>query len=254
MARVLLASEGNEIDAGERYIREGMLLGLAEGSVGAQEARRFSDLLGLWPDQTGYRVAVFEPERDAAGLCGALERAGALAVPRLGRVLALMPGDLAVPRPENCPLGVGDTVDRLDALRDSYRGAMARLRGGADRAFAPLSEPVRRALCYLETHFSEPELSLRDLARQAALSENHFCTVFAQEVGQTFVEYLTALRMRRACRLLRQTALLTSEVGYRVGYNDPHYFSALFKRRMGLSPRAYRRQGEAGGMELSREA
>ena len=245
MARVWLSKEDNEIRSGEDYIREGMLLGLVEGSVSAQEAQRFSNLLGLWPAQVGYRVAIFEPERDQTGeLYRALKAMGALTVPRMGRVLALMPGDKAAPRLPGCGVGMGEAVGSLEALKDSYRGALNRLLGAPEACAAPLSEPVGRALRYLEEHFSDPDLSLKDLARQAALSDNHFCTVFAQEVGQTFVEYLTALRMRRACRLLKQTSLLTSEVGYRVGYNDPHYFSALFKRRMGISPRAYRRRSE----------
>ena len=162
MARVWLSKEDNEIHAGEIYIREGMLLGLVEGSVSIQEAQRFSGLLGLWPAQLGYRVAIFEPEKDQMDkLCQALREAGALMVPRMGRVLALMPGDKAAPRLSGCGVGIGEAVNRLEALKDSYRGALNRLLGVHEACAAPLSEPVSRALSYLEEHFSDPDLSLK---------------------------------------------------------------------------------------------
>jgi two-component system response regulator YesN len=75
-----------------------------------------------------------------------------------------------------------------------------------------------------------------------ALSNNHFCTVFSQEMGITFTEYLTGLRLNRAKELLRTSSLRSSDIAYQVGYNDPHYFSYLFKKNTGLTPRDYRRE------------
>lgn len=59
-------------------------------------------------------------------------------------------------------------------------------------------------------------------------------------MGQSFVEYLTKVRIDKACELLKCTNLRTAEIGESVGYNDPHYFSATFKKIMGQSPKDYK--------------
>ena len=100
---------------------------------------------------------------------------------------------------------------------------------------------IRKARSFIDARFTDPKLTLGDVAAHVALSNNHFCTIFSREMGVTFTEYLTGLRIRRAEELLRGTPMRTGEVAYAVGYNDPHYFSLLFKRRTGLSPRDYRR-------------
>ncbi len=102
---------------------------------------------------------------------------------------------------------------------------------------------IRRAQAYLNEHYQNPGISLHEVARHVALSNNHFCTVFSQEMGITFTECLTGLRLNKAKELLRTTSLRSSEIAYQVGYNDPHYFSYLFKKNTGLTPRDYRREG-----------
>jgi len=86
-------------------------------------------------------------------------------------------------------------------------------------------------------------MTLYDVASHVALSNNHFCTVFSQEMGQTFIEYLTQLRMEKAKALLLATEKRSSDIALEVGYNDPHYFSYLFRKNAGMSPRDFRRAG-----------
>ena len=121
-----------------------------------------------------------------------------------------------------------DILRRAAAYRDS-------------RGSARYGGVIRRARAYIGAHFSESGLTLKDVADHVALSNNHFCTVFSRETGMTFIEYLTEVRIRRAGELLRGTNMRTSEVAYAVGYNDPHYFRYLFKKRTGISPRDCRR-------------
>lgn len=104
---------------------------------------------------------------------------------------------------------------------------------------------IRKAQAFLSEHYHDPNTGLRDVASHVALSNNHFCTVFAQEMGKTFTEYLTDLRLSKAKGLLRTTQLRSSEIAYQVGYNDPHYFSYLFKKNTGVSPREYRREADS---------
>jgi two-component system response regulator YesN len=99
---------------------------------------------------------------------------------------------------------------------------------------------IRKAQAYLNAQYTNPGISLHDVASYVALSNNHFCTVFSQEVGITFTEYLTGLRINKAKELLRSTNLRSSDIAYQIGYNDPHYFSYLFRKTTGMTPGNYR--------------
>ena len=99
---------------------------------------------------------------------------------------------------------------------------------------------IRQAKTYIEHHYGDPELSLNNVAAQANLSASHFSVVFSQETCQTFKEYLTEIRINKAKELLRMTRLRSADIAYQVGYNDPHYFSSVFKKNTGLSPIEFR--------------
>lgn len=101
---------------------------------------------------------------------------------------------------------------------------------------------IRQAKAYIEHHYADPELSLNDVAAQVNLSASHFSAVFSQETCQTFKEYLTEIRINKAKELLRMTPLRSADIAYQVGYNDPHYFSSVFKKTTGLSPIEFRSQ------------
>ena len=100
---------------------------------------------------------------------------------------------------------------------------------------------IRKAKAFIGEHYTNPELTLRQVSNEVAMSNNHFCTIFSQETGVTFTEYITSLRIEKAKELLRDRQMRTSDVSASIGYNDPHYFSYLFKKYTGLSPRDYRR-------------
>ena len=97
---------------------------------------------------------------------------------------------------------------------------------------------------YLAEHFESNDVSLNTVAAQVGVSSSYFSSIFKQETGQSFVEYLTKLRIDKACELLRCTTLRTAEIGELVGYNDPHYFSATFKKVTGVSPKDYKNGGQ----------
>lgn len=101
---------------------------------------------------------------------------------------------------------------------------------------------ARVAKEYMESHFVDPELSLNEVASRVNLSASHFSVVFSQETCQTFKEYLTEIRIKKAKELLRSTSLRAADIAYQVGYNDPHYFSSVFKKNTGLSPIEFRTQ------------
>ena len=100
---------------------------------------------------------------------------------------------------------------------------------------------VSKARAYLSRHFSDPNLMLQDVAGEVHMSQSHFSTIFAQETGITFTQYLTGLRIGKARELLEATDIRSSQIAQEVGYNDAHYFSYLFKKNTGLTPSEYRR-------------
>lgn len=102
------------------------------------------------------------------------------------------------------------------------------------------SNTMDKVIDYINQNYAKDDLSLNEVARIANITPSHFSTVFSKERGVTFVEYLTNLRMKKAKELLRCTSLPSMEIAYRVGYKDPHYFSAQFKKTQGYTPRDYR--------------
>lgn len=103
---------------------------------------------------------------------------------------------------------------------------------------------LKQAVSYIDSHFTEESLSLNQVAREVNISANYLSAVFSQEIGATFTEYVTGKRMDRAKELLRTTDKRSGEVAAAVGYKDPHYFSFLFKKTQGCTPRDYRGGGK----------
>lgn len=99
---------------------------------------------------------------------------------------------------------------------------------------------VETAKRYIQENYSDEELSLNAVSKEVNISPNHFSAVFSQKMGQTFVRYLTDVRLGKAKELLKSTNMRSSEISEAVGYKDPHYFSHLFKKNMGCTPMQYR--------------
>lgn len=100
---------------------------------------------------------------------------------------------------------------------------------------------LTQAIAFIDEHYPDESISLDRVARKVNISPNYFSAMFSQEVGQTFVEYLTNKRIDEAKRILRQTDKRSSEIAFTVGYKDPHYFSFVFKKVSGCTPSEYRR-------------
>lgn len=99
---------------------------------------------------------------------------------------------------------------------------------------------MKKAKTFIDAHYNDPEISLNMVSEVVALSPSHFSTVFSHAVGKTFIEYLTEKRIQEAQLLLKQTNLKLADIALTIGYNDPNYFSFLFRKKTGLSPTEYR--------------
>lgn len=107
---------------------------------------------------------------------------------------------------------------------------------------------IVKATEYIEEHYAEEKLSLQDLCRHVLMSTSHFSLVFKQMTGVTFIEYLTRVRIERAKELLLTTSLKFYEIASKVGYADPNYFSLLFKKHTGKTPREFRERPAREGV------
>lgn len=122
----------------------------------------------------------------------------------------------------------------INLIREARREAGQRQRPQA-------TEELARAKELLDNHYDEA-LSLSFLAQTAGLSTSHFCVEFRKCFGMPPVAYLAEKRMRVAATLLTGTNERVGEIGQKVGYPDPYYFSKRFKAFHGVPPSALRRR------------
>ncbi|RKP51566.1 response regulator [Cohnella endophytica] len=84
------------------------------------------------------------------------------------------------------------------------------------------------------------EITLQEIAQAIGVSQGHLSRMVSKELGNTFTDYLMALRMDKAGEILKMTELKVMDVAKRVGYDNPEYFTRLFKRHFGKTPLEYR--------------
>lgn len=106
--------------------------------------------------------------------------------------------------------------------------------------FLKHSHVISRAEEYVAQEFCDPNISLLSVAKYVGMSSAHFSTIFSQTVGKTFISYLTSMRIEKAKELLAHTDMKLSTIAMEIGYNEPNYFSHVFKKTEGMTPKEYR--------------
>ena len=135
-------------------------------------------------------------------------------------------------------------------LKDGYtlevlKGKLAKLFGEVmtlrdSQTASKYSQVLEEARAFIRGNYAREDISLNTVAARVNISPSYFSSIFSQEMGVTFVEYLTSVRMERAKELLMCSNMKTTEIGYEVGYKDSHYFGYLFKKTVGCTPKEYR--------------
>ncbi|MCI9384521.1 MAG: response regulator [Lachnospiraceae bacterium] len=100
---------------------------------------------------------------------------------------------------------------------------------------------VTEAKKYLYEHFREPDMELNLVARSIGISPAYLSRLMKQELGMSFKDFLTSLRINEAIVLMRSTGCSINEIADMVGYKSQHYFSTVFKNSMGISPSEHRK-------------
>lgn len=130
------------------------------------------------------------------------------------------------------------TIDELSPYIQNILEKAMELR---DRESDNQSKKVlKKALEYIEENYAQESLSLNTVSGVVNVSPGYFSAIFSQAMETTFIEYVTQKRMEKAKKLLRQTEKHSGEIALEVGYKDPHYFSFVFKKTQGCTPREYR--------------
>lgn len=101
---------------------------------------------------------------------------------------------------------------------------------------------IARATRYIEENIRRSELSVEELSSELAMSRVHLYKKMMQLTGKTPTEFIRHIRLQHAAYLLRNSGLTVAEVAFRVGFNNPKYFSRHFKEELGVLPSEYRSQ------------
>lgn len=159
--------------------------------------------------------------------------------------------------------GIGRWYDTIDRIHDSYMEALKinNLRDVLDREYPKRQYPileyspymfaeetaeelVGKVSSYINMCFAKTDLSLERIADQVHLSANYVSTLFKKHSGMNISDYIIKIRMEHAAGLLSATNFKTYEIAERVGYTNSQYFSVLFKKFYGMTPKEYRNQNK----------
>lgn len=139
-------------------------------------------------------------------------------------------------------LHFGDSIEDLryaSSLLSHFLASMRYL-GQFRRAKASAEKDiVEQAIHYMRENI-ENRITLAEVLRYVGYSQSHFSTVFKKKTGMSPLSYFNRLKVEHACQLLKTTDLKVNMICYKVGIEDPLYFSRLFSKVMGMSPTDYR--------------
>lgn len=143
-----------------------------------------------------------------------------------------------------------ETVMAAVADANSIEAAVDTLREYAAQGFSALESmgqpgskrQAAKAMDYIRENYGDPNLGLNQICEYLNISTSRFSSIFKEATGRTFTEVLIEVRIQNAERLLRQTSLKNYEIAEKVGFSDPHYFSHVFKKMTGKTPKEYARE------------
>ncbi len=127
----------------------------------------------------------------------------------------------------------------LCLLRLQYQNTLAE-----DAAHNPNSHPFAAVLRFIQENLTD-NIRIEELCRIAHMSKSRFYRLFTDHTGMTPLQMIQEQRIRHAKHLLRSPDVNIKEVAYAAGFNDPNYFSRMFKKQEGMTPRQYRRRNLA---------
>jgi two-component system response regulator YesN len=131
-------------------------------------------------------------------------------------------------------------ADGYDELKNWFIRKIAEsTRDVSTKADEKANNIISKSKAYIDRNFNR-ELTLEEVSREVHVSPYYFSKLFKEQSGENYINYLTKRRIEAAKQLLRDGRLNIKSICNEVGYNDPNYFSRLFKRFAGITPTEYR--------------
>ncbi|MEW9673003.1 response regulator [Ammoniphilus sp. 3BR4] len=145
--------------------------------------------------------------------------------------------EMGVPCPSYPPLSQVPVSTAVDRMKKWLQACMDQQQMHKSQDTV---EAIDKVTMYMHEHYGDASLSLQQLADLVSLHPNHFTQLFRKNTGLSCMQFLAQLRMDKAKELLHQSDLKIGEIAERVGYENPLYFSAYFKKWVGLNPSEYK--------------
>ncbi len=144
------------------------------------------------------------------------------------------------------PTNTRELVAALEQIESELRKEVESLQ--SDSVVSVSNLLILRAIQHMEIHYSD-RISLKDVANELFISPNYLSELFKKKTGQTFSDYLLALRMEKSKSYLSNIAYKVSDIAGLVGFSDSRYFSSTFKKFYGMTPMEHRsRYAGVGGL------
>lgn len=135
------------------------------------------------------------------------------------------------------PSRTSDILKKLDEVADMLSNEKKENTSEGSEGKNSLVEQAKE---YMEEHYYE-NLTLQLVADKIGITASYLSTLFTQNMGCGFVDYLNRVRINHACAYLKQNYLKTYEIAFKVGFKDEKYFSKVFKKLTGKSPSEYKK-------------
>jgi two-component system response regulator YesN len=134
-----------------------------------------------------------------------------------------------------------DRLDTIDSFAETVTGYALKVSSELSLSRAKGSNSiVSNVVDYLMKNYQQEDISLLSAAKYASVNPSYLSTLFKKETGKNFVDYLNRVRIDKAIDLLRTTDLKAYEIAGLTGFANPHYFSILFKKMIGVSPSEFK--------------
>ena len=104
------------------------------------------------------------------------------------------------------------------------------------------NDPIAQSINFMLENLTK-KLKLDEIALATGLSASHYSRLFQNRTGHSPIDYFIQLKIQRACRLLDNSGWMIADVSREMGFDDPFYFSRVFRKVMGMSPGVYRKRG-----------
>lgn len=235
LASVFGAGEGGLVAFGDIASRESQeaTRGAADAAAEAADAVAVVAAVKLG-SPAGAEAAARDFVASLSGRKASEERVKSKVVACLAAIDSSFPSETERPSPPLVAAAAASNLGELAELAALYASscAVAVERSRAGRA----ADLVERARIIVERRMADEELSLDDVAAELFVSPSHLRHVFKKQAGTTFCDYLCALRLDAAARLLDDRDLKIQDIAARVGYAEQRYFASCFKKRFGMTP------------------